>query len=83
MNAIRVNLAKQFPMFSVTYKLARKLQLDLKPSFSISSALFCAFVQSIFPTNPFMLYQLRTLSKKHRGGGGMPITSRLAPPNRK
>jgi 3-deoxy-D-manno-octulosonate 8-phosphate phosphatase (KDO 8-P phosphatase) len=68
------NLAKRTTMLSSTYKLARKFQSDLKPVFSITSALFCTLVQSIFPRNPFIVCSLRTLLKKHPGGTSRSVT---------
>jgi hypothetical protein len=63
------NLAKRTPMFSSTYKLARKIKSELNPLFSISSAQFCAFAQFTFPPNPFIIYCLRTFSDNYRGVG--------------
>jgi hypothetical protein len=69
MRVERDNSAKQPFIFSATYKLARKNRIHLKPLYSISSALFCAFAQSIFPRNQFIFCRLRTLSDNYRGVG--------------
>src|SRR5271154_948823 len=69
MSVQRDNFAKESSMFSVICKLARKLQSDLKPSFSISSALFCALVKSTLPPKPFIFNDWRTFSDNYRGWG--------------
>ena len=69
MSVERDNLDKQSPMLSVAYKLARELQSDLNPLFSISSALSCAFLGLTFPLNPLIFYRLPTSTVDHRGWG--------------
>jgi hypothetical protein len=60
------NLTSTFPM---TYKINPQSKSYLSLLFSISSALFCTLCKSIFPRNPFIFFQLRTLLDKHPGWG--------------
>ncbi len=69
MSVERDILAKQLPVFSLTYELACKNQIHLKPLYSISSALFCVFAQFIFARNPFSFSRLRTFSDNYLGWG--------------
>src|SRR5277367_6641964 len=68
----RAHLRKLTPVFPTTCNSDTQNNSDLNPVFSISSALFCAFVHPIFPRNPLVFYQICTLSKKHRGWGYPP-----------
>ncbi len=81
MNVEQDNSAKQSPMLSSTYKLAPKLQSDLNPLFSISSAHSCAVSGLTFLFNSIVFYRLRT-SRDDYGGWGCPALSATALPIR-